>query len=105
MNDKETLHQIIDQLDSDHLQEALTRLRPLIGRSVADERQTPYRDDRGVIEQESAIPAINGVSLVTLQSKRPTDFDDLLARGWPDDDPDGDITEMIREWRSEGGYA
>jgi uncharacterized protein (DUF433 family) len=106
------LHDLVDQLGEEQAREALSLLRRLL-RDTGRERDAARArvEDRmgpSIISAKEFFsrPPMSLEEIAARQGVEPVEnIDDLRGDFWPEDEPADEVTETVRTWRREGGYA
>ncbi len=113
MSIKDNLHTLVDQLDDDEAEVALSYLRAILDaestesqprRKSLDERMGPSIVSGKEFFAEKPRPDV--MELAREQGVLPiSNFDDLLGDFWPEDESVDEFIEEIRALRRRDGYA
>ena len=113
MSIKDDLHTLVDRLDDDDAEVALSYLREIL-----DAESTASEPRRKSLDERMGPPIVSGreffaekprpdvMELAREQGVLPiSSFDDLLGDFWPEDESVDEFIETVRRWRREGGFA
>ena len=113
MSIKDDLHTLIDRLDDDEAEVALSYLREIL-----DAESVESKPRRKSLDERKGPPSVSGREFFA-QQPRPdvmelareqgvlpiSNFDDLLGDFWPEDESVDEFIEEIRALRRRDGYA